>query len=121
MANEITISSSVKCINGNVSYIGKSYATTFTQTTARAGSFTADIGTTEETLTTALADIAPGFIRLTNLDTVNFVEVGFSTGVYGMRLSANNGVAMFQLKSGATVYCKADTTACKIQVEAINA
>ena len=119
MADEITVSTILRVKNGNLEQTGKSYQTKFSQTTARAGSYTMDVGTTEESI--SFGDIAPGFVRLTNLDTTNFVEVGFSTGVYGMRLSANNGVAMFERKLGTTVYVKADTTACKIQVEAINA
>lgn len=118
MSEEITVTTTLKVKNGNLEQTGKSYATKFNQTTARAGSYTVDVGTSEETIN--FGDIVPGFVRLTNLDATNFVEVGFSTGVYGMRLSANNGVAMFERKSGATVYVKSDTAACKIQVEAIN-
>jgi hypothetical protein len=118
MSDEITVTTALRVKNGSLEQTGKTYQTKFTQTTGRAGSFTVDVGTTEESI--AFGDIVPGFVRLTNLDPTNFVEVGFSTGVYGMRLSAVNGVCMFERKSGANVYVKSDTAACKIQVEAIN-
>ncbi len=119
MANEITVTTELRVSNGFLSYSGEQVTTNFSQTTGRAGSFTVDVGTSEETI--SLGDIAPGFMRLTNLDATNFVEVGFSTGVYGIRLSRNKGVALFERKAATTIYVKADTGACKIQVEAVNA
>jgi hypothetical protein len=119
MANEITITTEIRSLNGLIKYNGEIDTRTFDQATARAGGFTVDVGTTEESI--SFGDIAPGFVRLTNSDATNFVEVGFSTGVYGATLLKSGGVMLFYRKSGTTVYVKADTATCKVQVEAINA
>jgi hypothetical protein len=119
MANEITVTTAIAVTNGALKYTGATSRITPTQTTARGGAFTVDVGTSEETI--SLGDLAPGYMRFTNLDVTNFVELGFSTGVYGIRLEANSGVALFYRKTGTTLYIKADTGACKVQVEAINA
>ena len=119
MANEITVTTELRLANGNLILNGEQSSKTFDQVTARGGSFTVDVGTSEETIT--LGDLAPGWMRLTNLDGTNFVEVGFSTGVYGIRLSKSKGVALFERKAATTIYIKADTATCKVQVEAINA
>lgn len=50
-----------------------------------------------------------------NLDDTNFIEWGFSTGVYGGRLEAGE-IALFRLNPSTTVYLKADTAACKMTI-----
>lgn len=77
------------------------------------------IGTTEETVT--FVDISSnGQIMLQNEDATNYVQVGFSAGVYGIRLKpgANGGgiPAEFTLEPGATLYMKANTAACRVSV-----
>jgi hypothetical protein len=59
-----------------------------------------------------------GQITLLNKDTTNFVQVGFSTGVYGMKLRASQGLpAMFEGASTSVVlYLKADTAACDVDI-----
>lgn len=119
MANEITVTTGLRLANGDLKVNGSNLSKKFDQTTARGGGpGTVDVGTTEETID--FGDIVPGFVEFRNLDATNFVDLGFSTGVYGIQLLASGGPAVFYLKSGATVYAKADTAACKIQVTAIN-
>ena len=118
MANELKVVTQLTCTNGNLDYQGKSLSTNFDQSTARAGTFTVDVGTSEETVT--LGDLSPGFCRVINLDSTNYVELGFSTGVYGIKLRANKGVALFERNGSSTIYVKANTAACKIQFEALN-
>ena len=48
-----------------------------------------------------------------NLDATNYIEIGFSTTVYGLRLEAGEAIA-FRLNPGATIYAKANTAACKL-------
>ena len=75
---------------------------------------TQSVGTTEETVSW-IADIGDeGYIFLRNLDPTNYVQFGFSTGVYGMRLKAGE-FAVFRLEPGATLYARANTAAVNIQ------
>lgn len=82
-------------------------------------SFLFDIGTVEETL--SFGDITPGKIVLVNLDPTNFVEWGYSTGVRPGRLehkvatTDECGDPTVITVSGATIYIKADTAACKVK------
>lgn len=119
MADEITISFSMRCINGELSFNLPATAKTFDQTTARAGTFTVDVGTSEETLSTG--DLAGGFVSLVNLDATNYVEVGFATGVYPIKLRAESGPLLVELNGSPTIYLKANTAACKVQAAVINA
>lgn len=119
MANEITVTTGLSLLNGSLNVSRQATATRFDQTTARGGGpGTVDVGTTEESID--FGDTVPGFVELKNLDDTNFVQVGFSTGVYGFRLLAGGGPALFYLESGATLYVKADTATCRIQVVAAN-
>jgi hypothetical protein len=71
------------------------------------------IGTTEESIT--FTDISVnGWVHLYNTDPTNYVEVGFSTGVYGIKLGAGQR-AQFRLNAGATMYLKANTASCRVR------
>jgi hypothetical protein len=73
------------------------------------------IGTTEESIT--FTDIATnGMVFLHNLDTTNYVQWGFSTGVYGGRLKAGHTAGPFQMEPGATLYLKANTASCRVRI-----
>lgn len=87
----------------------------FDQTGTEAEMGQRDIGTSEETIvwTTDIGD--EGWVVFKNLDPTNYVQWGFSTGVYGGRLSANGGFAIFELEPAATLYFLADTASCKVQ------
>lgn len=119
MANEITVTTGLALSNGLLVIPNTQKTRQFTQTTARGGNpGVVDIGTTEETI--SFGDATPGFTEFVNLDTTNYVEVGFSTGVYGIRLLANGGPALIYVNTGATVYIKANTAACKVRVTTLN-
>jgi hypothetical protein len=119
MADEITITTGLSLINGSLRADRKATSTRFDQTTARGGGpGTVDVGTSEGAID--FGDIVPGWVEMINLDPDNFVQVGFSTGVYGFRLPPAGGAAVFYLESAATVYAKADTAGCKVQVIAAN-
>lgn len=73
------------------------------------------IGTSEETIT--FTDIATnGWCFMHNLDTTNFVDWGYSTGVYGGSMTAGDTAGPFRLKAGATLYLKADAAACRVRI-----
>jgi hypothetical protein len=85
-----------------------------TQTGADHQAGTQSVGTTEETVSW-IADIGDeGYIFLRNLDATNYIQFGFSTGVYGMRLKPGE-FAVLRLEPGATLYAKANTAAVNIQ------
>ena len=73
-----------------------------------------DIGTSEETITWS-ADIGDEkWLVLRNLDPTNYVQIGFSTGVYGIRLRAGDPM-LIPLEPGTTIYALANTASCKVQ------
>jgi hypothetical protein len=119
MANEITISTSMRLVNGLLTSIANSKQTQFNQTTARGGGpGVVDVGTSEENIN--FGDIVPGFVRFTNMDATNFVRLRFSTGVNAIRLVANGGTSLIYVDSGVTVIAIADTATCRVLVEAFN-
>jgi hypothetical protein len=117
VANEITVTTDLKCKNGLLDFSAKQTTIRVDQATARAGSFTVDVGTSEENI--AFGDITPGYVRFTNLDATNFVRLRFTTTANAIRLPPNGGMALIRV-DGVTVIAIADTAACKIQVEAVN-
>ena len=118
MADEITVTVGLRCVNGLLSVTPPTATTRFDQTTAGGGGpGTVTIGTTQEAI--AFGDIAPGFIRMTNLDATNFVDYGTVTGDLGFQLIAGGGLGLVYLKSGDTLYMKADTASCNVLIEAL--
>ncbi|MDB4694485.1 hypothetical protein OAF30_03560 [Flavobacteriales bacterium] len=78
-----------------------------------------EIGTSEETETFSELT-APGWCTIQNLDSTNFVEWGFSTGVYGGKLMAGETAGPFRINSASTtLYLKADTAACRVVINAL--
>lgn len=113
MANEINVNVSFGVRNGNMVDKFEPGSLTFTQA-AIGGPYPGyqTIGTSEETIpTTEITTL--GWAVFRNLDATNYIEIGFSTGVYGIRLEAGE-VACFRLNPGATIYAKANTAACKL-------
>lgn len=119
MADEITITTGLRLLNGDLTVPSTNKTRKFNQTTQRGGNpGTVDVGTSEETI--SFGDCVPGFVEIVNLDATNFVQLGFSTGVYGMRLLANGGPALFYLETGATIYAKADTAEVRLRITGVN-
>lgn len=118
MANEITLTSGVKLVNGLLIHDGRKTVKQFDQTTARGGSLTVDVATSEAAID--FGDIVPGFVRITNLDLTNFVRIRVTAATNAIRLRAGGGFAIFEVDPGVTVRAIADTAACKIQIEAFN-
>jgi hypothetical protein len=120
MANEISVSGRLKVVNASgVPYFDRVISTKqFTQ--AAIGGPTPgylSIGTTEES--TAFTELTTeGWLIMENLDTTNYVEWGFSTGVYGGRLEAGE-FAIFRTNPALTLYLKANTAACKVLVNCL--
>lgn len=120
MANEITVQSSIRVANGNLSDQFDIGSKSYTQTAVGGptpGYVT--IGTTEEEL--ALAELSTkGWCVMQNLDATNYVQWGFSAGVYGGRMRAGETAGPFRL-DGTSLFLKANTAACKVLVKAYEA
>lgn len=115
MANEIQIQEIIRVKNGPLNFEFNAGLQKFDQ--AASGGPTpgfVTVGTTEESV--AFAELGTlGLLVMQNLDATNFIEWGFSTGVYGGRMEPGE-TARFRLKPGTTLYLKADTAACKALV-----
>lgn len=87
MADEIKIQTSVRLAKGAMKHEFTPAQLSLTQTGALVYDNTVSVGTTEETAGPSFGDIGTeGLCVIYNLDTTNYVQVGFGTGVYGMRL-----------------------------------
>jgi len=118
MANEITMTVGAKLINGTLRSTESNHTAQFTQATARGGSWTVDIGTSEETIT--WGDIVPGYVKLINLDPTNFVSYGVVTLNLDFEIEAVGGCAIFKMATGAALIMQADKAICKVQITAFN-
>lgn len=118
MANEITVNAALRVSNGNLNFSRDFGSKTFDQTAA--GGPTPcflTVGTVEESV--AFGELSTvGWLAMENLDDTNYVEWGFATGVYGGRLEAGEP-ALFRLNPSTTLYLKADTADCKVNVYAL--
>lgn len=116
MANEISASLS---INNSALYENRTYSWRADQTLKRRQCITQNVGTSEESLAINSDISSVGLVTILNKDTSNFVQVGFATGVYGMRLRASQGIpACFEADTTSVVlYLKADTAACDVDIE----
>ena len=114
MADEITVSIRFDITNGNYKpgTINLSNEA-FDQAAVGCAEGVQAIGTTEEQL--AVGDLTTyGWLYLRNLNATNYVQVGFSTGVYGIRLEPGEP-AIFRTEPAADVFLKANTAACNVQ------
>jgi len=115
MADEVKVTAKIKVTNGN--YISKIVPTehSFDQAAAGAYDVVNNIGTTEESIGTFGDLTTEGWCYIRNLDATNYVQVGFSTTVYGIRLEAGE-MALFRCEPSLTLYLKANTAACDVRV-----
>ena len=115
MANEIQTRPYLKCTNGNASITIQTPQLSFDQTASGFYHQVASIGTSEESIGT-FGDVATeGWIYMRNIDATNYVQWGVATTVYAGRLEAGE-VAMFRAEPGLTLFLKANTTACKVEI-----
>lgn len=115
MANEININVNVSLTKGNLTRRVDTRKT-IDQTGNGVYHNTVSVGTAEESIATFGDITTEGVIYLRNLDTTNYVQWGFSTGVYGGRISAGMVAGPFQAEPGLTLYLKANTAACLVEV-----
>jgi hypothetical protein len=118
MANEITITLAMErrhATNLSDTHVFPNLRKQYNQTGVGQDDRKHSIGTTEESIT--LTDVTTnGFVLLHNLDTTNYVQWGYATGVYGGRMRAGETAGPFRLEPGATLYLRANTAACRVRV-----
>lgn len=118
MANEITILTQMSRQHATLTHDNHTtqmHRITSTQSATGQDDRKHSIGTSEESIT--FTDIATnGWVWMFNDDATNYVEWGFSTGVYGGQMMAGESAGPFKMKSGATLFLKANTAACKVRV-----
>jgi hypothetical protein len=115
MANEITITTGIRVLNGNLDFQRPAKAFSVNQSAIGGPTPGAiSVGTTEES--TAFPELTnEGWLFMQNLDPTNFVQWGFSTGVYGGKLKPGE-TALFRLQPATTLFIRANTAACNCLV-----
>ena len=119
MANEITHNLRVQLANAALKFDFNPSRIQIDQTTQLMYDSTQVITTAEATI--ALTGLTnPHLIILHNLDVTNYVEAGFVTTVYGMRLRPASFPSCFAINTGITsIFLKANTASCKVRIVAI--
>ena len=113
MANEITTSVSVKCVNGNFRFEKKVANKRSDQTNVGGGGpGTIMVGTDEESVDMA----GYRFVWIDNLDKDNFVLLGFSADQYSLRLRPDGPPMLLELEEGQSLFMRADTAECPVDV-----
>jgi len=107
MANEITITTSVKCANGSLSETWQPGTLQVDQATARVDGRVQAIGTSAETLDIGSDLATAGYAFVQNLDATNFVELG-PTAV-AMLLKLKPGEHQIVRFTTTTIHAIADT------------
>lgn len=120
MASEITVQASIQVVNGSLRDSFTPGAQSIDQSALGGptpGYVT--IGTTEEEV--AFGELSSkGYVMMQNLDTTNYVQWGFSTGVYGGRMKAGETAGPFRMDA-TSIFLKANTAACKVLIKGYNA
>ena len=73
------------------------------------------IPTTEQAEAIATGGTNAGLTFIVNHDDTNYVEAGFAAGVYEFKLYPGQ-VAMLPMAADDTIYLKANTAACKVEI-----
>ena len=117
MADEIKITQSVRLVKSALKHEFTPPQLSLTMTGSLVSDVVQSVGTSEETTGPTFGDFGTeGLCIVYNLDPTNYVQVGFATGVYGMRLRGAGAPAIFFLEPNATIYLKANTAACNVRV-----
>jgi hypothetical protein len=115
MANEITVKPYMRLDNANLKLTISPGTSTYDQAAAGYYHNVSSIATGEESIGT-FGDVATeGWCYIRNSDVANYVQIGFATGVYGMRLEAGE-TANFRCEPGLTLYLKSNTAATLVEI-----
>lgn len=119
MANEITLNARLQLSNGVLVTDFNPGRIQITQTTQLAFDSVRTI-TTAEVDVTLTGLTTPHVVMLYNLDATNYVEAGFVTTVYGLRLYPSSIPSIFEINTSYThIFLKANTASCKVRIMAM--
>lgn len=79
------------------------------------------IGTTSEVLNLGEITSAPAMILIQNLDSINYIEIGGDSGLTVFKLKIPAGKSAIISPTSSTIYAKANTANCRIQIVAADA
>ena len=113
MADEIQMTARLYASKGGAFLPSVTYTKSATMAGVDMGSQTQLIGTTVEALDVPVDVASPYKLLIANLDSTNYVELGFVSGTYTMRIPAGETLLMPYVS--ATLYLKADTSNVTIQ------
>lgn len=119
MADEITVSATLKCINGDFTFNRKISGQQFDQTAQGANGGVQEIGFAAHEAV-ALGDLTTeGYAIFRNLDDTNFLELGIDVAAAFepvARLEPGE-IALYRISqdAGATPYAQANTAACNLE------
>jgi hypothetical protein len=116
MAGEIQMRPYLRLSKDNVEVSVQPRGITLDQTGSGFYHAVLSIATSEESIA-AFGDVTTeGILYLRNTDATNYVQWGFSTTVYGGRMEAGESAGPFRAEPGLTLYLKANTGACLVEV-----
>ena len=113
MANEVEMSARLYASKGGAVINSQSYSTVANMTGTDMGQQTQVIGLTVESLDVPVDVTSPYKLLISNLDNTNYVELGFVSGTYTMRIPA--GETLLIPYVSATLYLLANTSAVTVQ------
>ena len=117
MADKIKVNQSVRLLKGALKHEFTPPQILMTMTGSLVYDVTLSVGTAEETAGPTFGDIGTeGLCVVYNLDSTNYVQIGFATTVYGIRLYGGGAPAIMTLEPNATLYLKANTAACNVRI-----
>ena len=122
MANEITATLNVRCVNGAFSESFAPAADRIDQAVIGMDGHIQSIGTSEEVVTVATDVATLGVAAFHNVDGTNYVDIGPESGgalVGFVRLKAGE-FGFMRLKPGITIRAQANTAAVKLKVWILN-
>lgn len=117
MADELGITISVNATKNNFSFKKSWGRKTSDMASGGVGPGTVTATTSEGSLSVT----GKGKVMLQNLDETNFIEWGFATGVYPCKLIPGDSPDSFRVNGTVTIYYKADTASCQLDILGFNA
>lgn len=120
MADEITITAGMSVTNGSLTKKVGTIIDRYDMAGSRAFGNVQDVGTTYELVATGADVGTEGWSFYRNLDATNFLELGLevSSAFYAFAKLMPGEMALLPISSNA-IYAKADTAACKLQVDQV--
>ena len=113
MADEIQMTARLYAVKGGAYLPSVTYTKSVTMSGTDMGSQTQVIGITVEALDVPVDVTSPYKLLISNLDSTNYVEMGFVSGTYTMRIPAGETLLMPYVS--ATLYLLANTSSVTIQ------